>query len=212
MGLSVRPVVVGRAGTAVEVPCAIAVDEELELVRRPVHAHGVKVGQVECSGEAARQRGVRSPGVLGRVGSRVDALARAIRWSALEVLHDVDLPAGRPRDFSDVVAECPKCGPGAQHTRNLEARLPTSICDLDLSLRCQAARGDAAVALPASSDVKHPVAQKDVLGRVDVALQLVIPASIAVGLDVPRATIENGAVEVVAEQGRRRRGRARWRR
>ena len=190
-------------------PCAIAVDEELELVRRPVHAHHVELGKVECCGEAAGQRGVRSPGVLGRVGSRVDALARAIGWSALKVLHDVDLPAGRPRDVSDVVAECPKCGPGAQHTRNLEPRLPTSICNLDLALRRKAARGDAAVALPASSDMKHPVAQKDVLGRVDVALQLVIPAAIAVDLDVPRAAIERlepCAVKVVSKEV----GHQRW--
>eukprot|EP00964_Phaeocystis_antarctica_P005210 scaffold2845_cov48-Phaeocystis_antarctica.AAC.1 len=71
------------------------------------------MGQVECFGGASWQRGARSPGVLGRVGGRVDALAHAIRWSALEVLHDVDLPASRPRDVPDVVTKGPKRGPGA---------------------------------------------------------------------------------------------------
>ena len=205
MGFSIRPIVVGRAGTAVEVPCALSVYEELELVRRPVHSHGVEMGQVEWFGVASWQRGVRSPGVLGRVGGRVDALARAIRWSALEVLHDVDLAASRPGDVPDVVAEGPKRGPRAKHTRNLEPCLPTSIRYLDLTLRRKAPRGDAAVALLASSDVKHPVAQEDVVGRVDVALQLVIPAAVAVDFDVPRAAIEgleSRAVKVVTEEVR----------
>jgi len=57
--------------------------------------------------------------------------------------------------------------------------------------------------------MKHPVAQKDVLGRVDVALQLVIPAAIAVDLDVPRAAIERlepCAVKVVSKEV----GHQRW--
>ena len=59
--------------------------------------------------------------------------------------------------------------------------------------------------------MQHAAAQHDVVGRVGVALQLVVSAAVAVYLDVPRAAIERlepGTVEVVAKEIRLRH----WRR
>eukprot|EP00964_Phaeocystis_antarctica_P080410 scaffold50214_cov65-Phaeocystis_antarctica.AAC.7 len=155
---------------------------------------------------------------------------QSIRTRTLEILHDVNLSASRPRDVSDVVAEGPEGGPRAEITWYLEPRLPAPVLNLDLALRCKAPRGDTAVAVLARGGVEHPVTELDVFGRVDVALQLVV-IRVAGSLDIPRAAVERlepRAVKVVTKEvlpcrlhGRcerawrglrwRPRGRGRWR-
>src|SRR5262249_34785274 len=64
-----------------------------------------------------------------------------------DILHDVDLAAGRPTHRVDVGTEGPDRGPGAISSRDLRAHLDATISECGLALRGQAGRGDL-VALP----------------------------------------------------------------
>src|SRR5690606_22280762 len=86
-----------------------AVDRPGDGVRLPVDREGVeRVGKCLPAGQCV-------PGADPTIAGVAGAVDRAVHSGRLatDVLHDVDLAAGRPADAADVVAQHPERGPQA---------------------------------------------------------------------------------------------------
>ncbi len=210
------PAVAARVGR--RLPAVLdAVDVPGDRVGGPVHGEGVEVvGERLRRSAACTASSARAAGVAGAVHGAVH-----VAGLAADVLHDVDLAAGRPRVLADVVAEHPERRPDALPARHLDPRLELPVRLGELVRGQQPGGGVLAGAvvalvagrvLPPGGD--HQVALavvRGVAGAVRVVLQLVVAPAVAAGVVLPLGRVGPGAgggVELVGPGHRRRRGSA----
>src|SRR5437764_15469124 len=101
----------------------MVIDVKANRVRFPFHSERAElVGEALVGWKPIRCANSVIAGIAGAVNGAVNQT----RFFA-DIFHDVDLAAGGPAGFVDVVAQHPKCRPDALSARNLDAGLEAAV-------------------------------------------------------------------------------------
>ena len=172
---------------------------------------------------SAGPRGARTIPWCCRAGAAPGRVQASVhrRGLAADVLHDVDLAAGRPAHGRDVGSEQPERGPDPLAVRDLHAPFEAPVGVREKPLRLQARRRVGPLeavrtreGLAVRDDHQVAVAvERGVGGPIGVRLELLVAPAAAADVERPPAAIDAGsrrAVELVAPDERPRTGCRSW--